>query len=103
VRFLPEYDNLVLAHKDRSRVIADEHRPKVFLIGGRVRATFLVDGFVAGIWKVEAAKAGATLVLEPFGRLARDARAALKAEGERLLAFLEEDAAGGTVRIAKPT
>ncbi len=47
-RFVPEHDNLVLAHADRTRVIADEHRSRVFLSAARVRATFLLDGFVGG-------------------------------------------------------
>jgi hypothetical protein len=102
VRFLPDYDNVVLAYADRSRVIADEHRPWVFLKGGRVRATFLVDGFVAGTWKVERAKRAATMVLEPFGRLAKQDRQALASEGKRLIRFLEDDVPKSVVRIAQP-
>jgi hypothetical protein len=55
-RFVPEYDNLVLAHADRTRVIADEHRSQVFLSAARVRATFLLDGFVGGTWKIKKPK-----------------------------------------------
>jgi hypothetical protein len=102
VRFLPDYDNVVLAHADRSRVIADEHRPRVFLNAGRVRATFLVDGFVAGTWKVERAKRAATMVLEPFGRLAKQDREALTSEGKRLIRFQEDDVSKSVVRIARP-
>ena len=92
VRFLPEFDNLVLAHDDRTRVIADEHRPKVVLKNLQVRATFLVDGFVAGAWKVERKKKAATLILEPFGKLAKKITAELEREGEALIRFLEPDA-----------
>ncbi len=92
VRFLPEFDNLVLAHDDRSRVIADEHRPKVTLKNLQVRATFLVDGFVAGIWKIERKRKTATLVLEPFAPIPKKALAALEKEGDALLRFVEEDA-----------
>lgn len=99
VRFLPEFDNLVLAHDDRTRVIADEHRPKVTLKNLQVRATFLVDGFVAGTWKVERKKKIATLVLEPFGKLARKTLAELEREGEALLRFVEEDAQETGVRV----
>ena len=53
VRFLPEYDNLLLSHSNRTRVIADEHRSRVYLPGLRVAATLLVDGFVRGVWRVE--------------------------------------------------
>jgi hypothetical protein len=102
VRFLPEYDNVLLAHSDRSRVIGDEHRRKVLLSAGRVRATFLIDGFVHGTWKVERDKGAATLLVEPFGRLAKTDREALATEGERLLGFLRDDAGSGSVRIARP-
>src|SRR6185295_5196162 len=56
VRFLPEFDNILLSHSNRTRIVADEHRPKVYLPGLRVAATFLVDGYVAGVWKVEKTK-----------------------------------------------
>jgi hypothetical protein len=46
--FLPEFDNLVLAHTDRRRFVADVHRKRVYLPGLRIAPTFLVDGFVAG-------------------------------------------------------
>lgn len=94
VRFLPEFDNLLLSHADRTRVIADEHRTIVYQKGNlRLLATFLVDGVVSGIWRVERKRKVATLRLTPFAPLAKDARADLEAEGEALLRFLEEDAA----------
>jgi hypothetical protein len=102
VRFLPDYDNVLLAFTDRSRVIADEYRQAVFLTAGRVRATFLVDGFVAGTWKLERAKDAASLAVEPFGRLSKKDRQALRAEGERLIRFQEPDVSEGMVRFAEP-
>ena len=89
-RFVPDYDNLVLSHADRGRVISDEHRKKVFLSAARVRATFLIDGFVRGAWKVEKTRRAAALVIEPFERLSRGDRDALSEEGERLVRFLAE-------------
>lgn len=90
-RLLPEFDNLILSHADRRRIVADKHRPLIFLSAGRVRATFLVDGFVAGTWKVEKdASAGmAGVVLKPFEPLADKVHAELVEEGERLMKFVE--------------
>jgi hypothetical protein len=92
VRFLPEYDNLVLAHADRTRIIADEYRPRIVTKNLRVLATFLVDGFVAGTWSIARKTKSATLTIAPFAKLTRADRAALTDEGERLLRFAESDA-----------
>jgi hypothetical protein len=86
-RFVPEYDNLVLSHADRRRVIADGDRKAVFLSAARVRATILLDGFVAGAWRIEKTKKSAALIVETFAPLAPQDRDALAEEGERLLRF----------------
>lgn len=102
VRFLPEFDNLVLAHTDRRRFVADRFRRKVYLPGLRVAPTFLVDGFVAGTWSVKRAKSTATLTIEPFEPLAKKAQRDLASEGEALARFVEESAGSFDVRFAKP-
>lgn len=102
-RFLPEFDNLVLAHSDRARVLADEHRGFVVTKNLRVRATFLSDGFVRGTWTVERKKNTATLLLTPFEALPGPAVDELAAEGEALLRFVEEDATTFEVKLGKPT
>ena len=99
-RFLPEYDNVLLAYADRSRVIPERYRRTVFLTAGRVRATFLLDGFVAGTWRIEKDKRAATLLIEPFERLARRDRDGLVAEAERLISFIEQGGGDTSVRIA---
>jgi hypothetical protein len=92
VRFLPEFDNLVLAHADRSRLIDDDHRALVTTKNLRVRATFLVDGRVAGSWTAARRRKLATLTLTPFATLTRKAVKELTTEGEQLLRFVEDDA-----------
>jgi hypothetical protein len=91
-RFLPEFDNLLLSHSNRTRVVVDEYRAKVYLPGLRVAATILVDGFVRGAWKVEKKKSAATLTITPFAPLTKQNREALTEEGERLVRFLESSA-----------
>ncbi len=98
VRFIADFDNLILSHDDRTRIMADEHRSRVTLKNLQVRATFLVDGLVAGTWKSERKRKTAVLLIEPFGTVAKRARAALEQEGTELLAFLEEDAVEREVR-----
>ncbi len=83
VRLLPRFDNLVLSHRDRNRVIADEHRGDV-IEGGWVHSTFLVDGFVAGVWRLERGR----VMLEPFAPLPRAARREAEDEAKRLEAWI---------------
>ena len=87
-RFLPTYDNAVLGFANRARIVPDGARapPDPWA------KAFLIDGFVAGYWKIAEAKGRATLTLEPFGRLGRRERDTLMAEGERLLEFTAPEA-----------
>lgn len=101
VRFLPAFDNLLLAYKDRTRVLAEAHRDFVFPSGLRVEPTFSVDGFVAGTWRVTRKKDAATLTLSPFTKLSKSAQRELSTEGDALIRFLEEDAARFDVVFTK--
>ena len=90
-RFLPTYDNLVLSHKDRSRIIgtpaewavARGEFDEIFL-----RGSILVDGFVSAGWKVEREGGRATLVVMPALPITAADRVAVGEEGMRLVAFL---------------
>jgi hypothetical protein len=99
-RFLPEFDNLVLAHADRTRLLADQHRGALVTKNLRVRAAFLWDGMVAGTWEVERKRAQATLVMTPFHSLPARAAKELSAEAEALLRFAADDATSFAVRIS---
>jgi hypothetical protein len=99
VRFLPEFDNLLLSHQNRTRVIPDKYHAHIFLAGLRVRAAILVDGYVAGAWKIEKTKGAATLVIEPFEPLTHPDRDALIEEAERLVRFVEGNAKAFDVRF----
>jgi hypothetical protein len=102
VRLLPAFDNLLLAYKDRTRVTAEAHRKWVFAAGLRVEPTFLVDGFVAGVWGASRKKDTATLTLTPVVKLAKSTQHDLAAEADALLRFLENDASTFRVEFAKP-
>jgi hypothetical protein len=100
VRFLPDFDNLVMAHADRRRFLADAHRRRVYLPGLRLAPTVLVDGFVAATWGVTRAKGTATLTIDAFEPLPKKAQAEIAAEGERLLRFVEPEARAFDVKFA---
>ena len=86
VRFLPKWDNVLLAFADRTRVLPEEYRKTVIRMNGDVAQTFLVDGFVAGTWRVENGR----IVLAPFATLARSVQRELDDEAGRLEAFLAD-------------
>ena len=101
VRFIPDFDNLILSHADRTRIVDDEYRPALVSKNLLVRATYLVNGRVAGMWKVELARQSATLIVEPFAPIPAKAKAELKAEGERLLHFIEPNATTHKIQFKK--
>jgi hypothetical protein len=101
VRFLPDYDNLLLGHVDRTRIVPAAHRARLATTNLRVMATFLVDGFVAGAWRISRARTAAALELEPFEAFSAKIRAELSAEGAGLLRFAEPDARTFEVRFGK--
>ncbi|WBB62195.1 winged helix DNA-binding domain-containing protein [Streptomyces sp. WMMC500] len=86
-RFLGEFDNLTLAHADRTRVVSDEFRRRGYrrdhAFGG-----FLVDGFVRGLWRVTRDDGAATMHLETFAPLTRGERPGVEAEAAGVLEML---------------
>jgi hypothetical protein len=103
-RFLPEFDNLILSHADRTRVIAEEYRKAIASKNGMVPATVLVDGFVRGTWTTERSRGKANLEIKPFEPLIKEDRDALAEEGERLIRFVAEPdgAESYEIRFAEP-
>jgi hypothetical protein len=100
VRFLPRYDELLIAYQHRDRVIAPAHRRAIYTKNGIIEAVVLVDGFAAGTWGVVRTKGEAILNVAPFARLAPRVRIAVEAEGRDLLPFLAPDATITGVRFA---
>ena len=91
-RFLPEYDNLLLSHAERSRVVVDKRIVPLYPGNGGVRGELLVDGFWQANWAITRVGGSATLVIDQFGPLAKRDAAAVTREGLRLLAFAAADA-----------
>jgi hypothetical protein len=87
VRFLPEYDDVVIGHEDRTRIVP-EGIPRWTEVGW---GSVLVDGMGAARWRLVRTKAEATLRIEPFRRLTRAERAETRSEGANLAAFLAAD------------
>ncbi|MGH2491935.1 MAG: winged helix DNA-binding domain-containing protein [Candidatus Limnocylindria bacterium] len=89
-RFLPQYDNVFLAHDDRSRIVREEFRRSPWTLGNF--GTVLVDGFIGAIWKIVREDGNATLRVESLVPLGRRDMDAVAEEGGRLLAFTDPQA-----------
>jgi hypothetical protein len=98
-RFLPAFDNALLSHADRSRIISDEHRESLFM--DRLMRGVLLDGFACGTWKTERTRRKVTLEIEPFERLSREDTDALTQEGERFVRFVGEGADEFDIRFVE--
>ena len=99
VRFLPEFDNLLSGHKDRSRFLAAAHRRRVYLPALRVASTVLIDGFVAGVWKIETVKKARRLEVELLAAVSKATLRAVQEEAERLCTFVEPGSASCEVDV----
>ncbi|HEX6060784.1 MAG TPA: winged helix DNA-binding domain-containing protein [Candidatus Limnocylindria bacterium] len=93
-RFLAEYDNVLLGHKDRSRIAAAiDYAP---VVGD---AWLLVDGFVRGVWRIERSGTAAVLRIRQLQPITRRDRSAVTDEGKLLLAFAAAEARTRAVRF----
>ncbi len=116
-RFLPEYDNLLLSHADRSRVNPEGHEVPLYPGNGGRRGMLLLDGRFRGTWRISAAKGGAAkggaakgsaaqdgarLLIEPFAALSAADEAALAEEGAALLRFVAGQGTARDVRVREP-
>jgi hypothetical protein len=99
-RFLPPFDNVLVAYADRARIIPDEHRARVVRNLGEGHV--LLDGFVRGFWTISREGDTATLVIDALERVPRSDAGALREEGARLLRFAAGDAPTHDIRFASP-
>jgi hypothetical protein len=97
-RFLPEYDNVLLSHADRSRIAEAGIGKRLYQRQGHW-SPLLVDGFLRGTWKITRERDAATLAIELAGPLSKAARAAVSEEGAALLELMAADAATRDIRF----
>lgn len=96
-RLLGEYDNVLLSHADRRRIMARDGIVPLPPGDGAATGPFLVDGMFAGTWRRE----DDAIELRPFAPLGDD-EGPLREEAARLLAFIAPEAGAGEVRVAPP-
>jgi hypothetical protein len=99
-RFLPPFDNVLVAYADRARIIPAEYRDRVVRNLGEGHV--LLDGFVRGFWKISRQGDTTSLVIDPLDRLPESDAGALREEGARLLRFVGDDATAHDIRFGSP-
>jgi hypothetical protein len=101
-RFLPEYDNVLLGHKDRTRFFHDDAR-RVDQDGvNSIQGSVLVDGRFGAFWNLRRTPEAASLVVRPSWSWSAEDRPAVEAEGRRLLAWVAPDAGGHEIVLRDP-
>ncbi len=98
-RFLYDFDNLLLSHADRTRVITPEFRRHSFRPHGPVPSALLLDGVTGGDWTIERTRGTATLRVRTYRPLPDDQAAAVAAEGADLLAAAAADVEHHDVQV----
>lgn len=94
IRFLPQYDNIFLSHDDRSRILIEQMTvPDLIWRGG-----VMVDGFIAGAWRIRREKRQATMTVELVAATPAQ-RLEIEEEATRLFAFLAHDAETRDVQV----
>jgi hypothetical protein len=103
VRFLPEYDNALLSHADRSRFTLGRDRGPFFSVERPIHGTVLVDGAVGATWRLEhdAKNATATLTVDHVGAMPKRTVSSITSEGRRMLRFQHPDATTRDVHFTR--
>lgn len=91
VRLLGGFDGLILGFADRSRFLDDAHRRHIATVNGIFHPLILIDGRVAGVWRLIIAKRVASVDLTPFAPLQANHESDLIREAEALLAAAAPD------------
>ena len=103
VRLLPDYDNILLGHSDRTRIMPHGRHLGMFSSNGVTQGAVLVDGFVRAMWKPASADGATHATVTPFVKpLSKSEQHPIAAEAMRLLEFLSPGAKHD-VRFAAPT
>jgi len=101
VRFIADYDNLLLSHADRSRFIGDVERAAFTYQEGPIPGMILLDGTALGQWHLRRDKGSATTVLRLVRALSSDEEAAVSSEAHAMLHFIAPDATMHSVEFAR--
>jgi hypothetical protein len=107
IRFLYDFDNILLSHADRSRMFSEDARvlgavKDLAVKNGVLPSFLLIDGFVGATWSLSRERRTASLTIRPFAPIDGPRRDELEREAAALLAFSAPDAETTDLRIEAP-
>jgi Winged helix DNA-binding domain len=100
-RFLPVYDNVLLSHADRTRIIRAGDQKRTGYMEGVNFGSVLIDGFVGATWSLKREANAATLRITLLDRVRKQERVAVETEGARLITFVAADARSRDVTLVE--
>jgi winged helix DNA-binding protein len=100
VRFLADFDNLLLSHADRSRFIGDVEKSLLTYVDGPFPGMVLLDGTAVGQWHLRRDGGAATAVVHLARPLSDREEAAVRSEGDAMLRFSVPDASDYILELA---
>ena len=100
VRFLADFDNLLLSHADRSRFVSDEDRKTMTYAQGPFPGMLMVDGSAVGQWYLVRGPGAVTMVLRLARNLSASDEAAVRTEADAMLRFYVPNAEARSVELA---
>lgn len=101
-RFLPVFDNILLSHADRARILSETHRKMLFGTAALLEGSVLIDGLVGAKWKIVQELGRVKLNIQPFVPLRKSDQAAISDEGVELLRFAVPAAESQEIYFTKP-
>lgn len=64
--FVPRFDNVLLSHADKGRLVDQAHHSRIYRVAAEVAAAIICDGRAVGTWRLAGAGAARTLEYELF-------------------------------------
>jgi hypothetical protein len=101
VRFLADFDNVLLSHADRSRFISDEDRVTMTYAQGPFPGMLMLDGSAVGQWHLVRVSGGVTMVLRLARKLSAQDEAAVRSEADAMLRFYVPHTEVRSVQVAR--
>jgi len=84
VRLLAKFDPLTMGHRDKTLFLPEKYRNQVIRIAGQVEAAVLVNGQMAGTWRVVRKGKGGQIAIEPFKKIAKARWPAIEREARKI-------------------